>query len=53
MISTVGKANEKGTGPGLMLCNELALVNQGELGIECEEGVGTTVSCVLPVKPES
>jgi signal transduction histidine kinase len=51
VISTSGTAGEKGTGLGLRLCHELALANNGDLVIKSEEGVGTTVRIMLPVKP--
>ncbi len=45
-----GTAGEKGTGLGLQLCKDLVKVNSGELKIESDEGIGTTVSFTLPVK---
>ncbi len=48
MVSTSGTEKEKGTGLGLKLCNELILVNKGELKIESKKGEGTTVSISLP-----
>ncbi len=39
--SSVGTAGEKGTGLGLMFCQELLKKNDGELEIESELGVGT------------
>ncbi len=48
MISTAGTNQEKGTGLGLRLSNELVLVNKGELKIESKTGEGTTVSISLP-----
>jgi signal transduction histidine kinase len=40
--STPGTQNEKGTGIGLMLCREFALLNGGEIWVESEEGRGAT-----------
>ncbi len=48
MISTAGTDQERGTGIGLRLCNELVVVNKGELKIESKVGEGTTVSIILP-----
>ncbi len=40
--STPGTQNEKGTGIGLMLCREFALLNGGEIWVESEPGKGAT-----------
>lgn len=43
-ISSVsGTGNEKGTGLGLILCNEFVLLNEGDIFAESIEGVGTTI----------
>lgn len=47
-ISTRGTANEKGTGLGMILCREFAIINGGDLSIESREGQGTTVRLKLP-----
>jgi signal transduction histidine kinase len=51
LISTAGTERERGTGLGLKLCQELVIVNKGELRIESRVGQGTTVSVSLPAAP--
>jgi signal transduction histidine kinase len=46
--STPGTENEKGTGLGLILCNELVKINNGSITIESKEGEGTCFMIVLP-----
>jgi two-component system sensor histidine kinase/response regulator len=46
--TTEGTAKEKGTGLGLILCKEYAILNRGELKVESEVGVGTTFTFDLP-----
>jgi len=46
--STVGTADEQGTGLGLILCQEMVIRNGGIIWIESELGVGTTVRFTLP-----
>ncbi|GAA4462492.1 hypothetical protein GCM10023093_09200 [Nemorincola caseinilytica] len=45
--STPGTNNEKGTGIGLMLCNEFAILNGGEMWVESTEGKGATFFLAL------
>ena len=45
--STVGTANEKGTGLGLMLCKEYIELNGGIIWAESEEGEGSKFCFVL------
>jgi signal transduction histidine kinase len=40
--STYGTANEKGTGIGLMLCEEFVTLNGGKIWVESKEGIGST-----------
>ncbi len=47
--TTVGTSQEKGSGLGLILCQELTEKQGGRIWIESEEGKGTTVSFSLPV----
>jgi signal transduction histidine kinase len=49
MDSTFGTDNEKGTGLGLFLCKEMAEGNGGELWVNSEENVGTTVFFTVPL----
>jgi len=46
--STDGTAGEKGTGLGLLICKEFALLNNGDLTVKSEIGVGTTFILQLP-----
>ena len=40
---------EEGTGLGLVLCKELAELNNGDIKIESKEGKGTRVFVGLPI----
>ncbi|NLO20112.1 MAG: response regulator [Ignavibacteria bacterium] len=51
-VTTYGTANEKGTGLGLVLCDELIQKNFGKLWVESEVGVGTTFYFSLPIAEE-
>jgi signal transduction histidine kinase len=46
--STPGTENEKGTGLGLKLCQELVRINMGTISFESKEGEGTCFMIVLP-----
>ena len=48
MESTPGTENEKGTGLGLKLCQELITINQGHLTVESKEGEGSCFVIILP-----
>jgi signal transduction histidine kinase len=48
IVSTPGTENEKGTGLGLKLCQELIKLNNGTLSVESKEGEGTCFSVILP-----
>lgn len=47
--STMGTQQEKGTGLGLILCNEFIQKNQGKLTVESSIGKGSTFRFVLPI----
>lgn len=49
-VSTPGTLNETGTGLGLILCKELALLNRGDVLVESKEGEGSTFILILPSK---
>jgi len=46
-ISTRGTRQERGSGFGLMLCKDLVELTGGQLRLESEEGLGTTVHLTL------
>lgn len=46
-FSTVGTAQEKGTGLGLIVCAEFAQANGGSISVSSEEGKGSTFSVTL------
>lgn len=45
---SMGTANEKGSGLGLMICREMATRQGGQFWIESELGCGTTVKFTVP-----
>jgi PAS domain S-box-containing protein len=47
--TTIGTANEQGTGLGILICKEMAEKNHGRLWVESEEGTGSTFSFTLPL----
>lgn len=47
--TTRGTANEKGTGLGLIICNDLVAKNGGKIWLDSQEGAGTTCWFTLPV----
>jgi len=48
-FSTVGTANEKGTGLGLILCKEFIEKNHGTIMVESKYGYGSTFRFTLPM----
>lgn len=51
--SSPGTENEKGTGLGLQLCNDLVRINKGAISIDSIEGRGTTIIISLPAPSKS
>ena len=50
-ITRLGTANERGTGLGLIIANELIIKNRGTISVESKKGKGTTFSFTLPKSP--
>lgn len=48
-ISTQGTNNEKGTGLGLLICNEFIKLHNGTISVESEENKGTKFIISLPL----
>lgn len=47
--STVGTNNEKGTGLGLLICDEFTKLNKGIIKAESKIGIGTCFTISLPI----
>jgi two-component system sensor histidine kinase/response regulator len=47
--SAPGTEDEKGTGLGLKLCDELIKINNGRIAVESNAGEGTCFSIMLPI----
>ncbi len=46
-----GTDNERGTGLGLLLCNEFVEIHNGDISVESEAGKGTEFEIILPKGP--
>ncbi len=51
-FSTPGTNNEKGTGLGLVLCNDFVQKHEGHIDVESEIGKGSVFSVILPINEE-
>lgn len=47
--STLGTAQEHGTGLGLILCKEFIKMNKGKITVQSEKGVGSTFTFTIPL----
>ncbi len=52
-VTTLGTEKEKGTGLGLIICQEMVRKNGGKIWIESELGKGTTVKFTVPMFNDS
>lgn len=50
-ITTYGTHNEKGSGLGLILCNDFIRMNKGKFSFFSQEGVGSTFYFTVPKAP--
>jgi signal transduction histidine kinase len=53
IVSTPGTEDEKGTGLGLKLCQELVRINNGSIAVESKVGEGSCFIISLPVEKDS
>jgi len=48
-ITSLGTNNEKGTGLGLTICNDLVTKNNWKMNLESQLGTGTTFKILIPI----
>jgi len=51
--TTVGTAEERGTGLGLIICKEFVSMNHGNISVKSKPGKGSTFTVALPKKSTS